>query len=123
MVAVRTQEDPAGELHRALGALHERVAAACSAVRADTDGMTLAGTGQAVEMVTDVLDLVWNIVGTAMERTEQIREREVAGQPPGSDPKVLDAALVHLDYGHKGLEVARHLLGVAREDLLRAERE
>ena len=122
-MTVRTQEQPVSELYRALGALQERVEAMCSAVRVDTDRLTLAGTGQAVEMVTEVLDLVWNIVGTAMERTEQIREREVAAQLPGSDLDVMDTALVHLDYGYKGLEVARHLLGVAREELLRAERE
>ena len=121
-MAVRTQEQPASEFHRALGALQERVEAMRSAVSADTDGLTLAGTGQAVEMVTEVLDLAWSIVGTALERTEQIRERGVAGRPPGSDLEVMDTALVHLDYGHKGLEVARHLLGAAREELLRAER-
>ncbi|MEU5994554.1 hypothetical protein ABZ806_36745 [Spirillospora sp. NPDC047418] len=122
IVAVRTQEEPASELHRTLRALQERVEAARSAVSVDTDGLTPAGTGQAVEMVTDVLDLVWSIVGTVMERTEQIPEHEVTGQPPGADLDVLETALVHLDYGHKALEVARHLLGVAREDLLRAER-
>ncbi|QKW33533.1 hypothetical protein HUT06_05380 [Actinomadura sp. NAK00032] len=110
------------ELDRALGALRERVEAVSSAVSDDTDELTLAGAGQAVEMVTDVLDLVWNIVGTVMERTEQIRELEVTGQPPGSGVELVETALVHLDYGHKGLEVARHLLGTAREDLLRAER-
>ncbi|CNF03656.1 Uncharacterised protein [Mycobacterium tuberculosis] len=121
-MAVPTQEEPASELHRTLRVLQERVEAVRSAVSADMDGLTPAGAGQAVEMVTDVLDLVWNIVGTVMERTEQIPEREVTGQPPGSDLEVLETAVVHLDYGHKALEVARHLLGAAGTDLLRAGR-
>jgi hypothetical protein len=122
IVAVPTQEEPASELYRTLRALQERVEALRSAVSVDTEELTPAGAGLAVEMVTDVLDLVWNIVGTVMERTEQIPERKVTGRSPGADLEVLETALVHLDYGHKTLEVARHLLGAAREDLLQAGR-
>ncbi|TDD80438.1 hypothetical protein E1293_20730 [Actinomadura darangshiensis] len=122
-MTVQGEVETTSEVRRALHALEEQVQAVWSAVIESEDGQELAGAGMTVEKVTDLLDLIWSIVKTVMERSEQILERDVTERIPGSSSEVLETALVHLAYGHEGLGVARHLLGVARGDLSRLERE
>ncbi|MEU9025847.1 hypothetical protein [Actinomadura sp. NPDC048394] len=121
IVAVSMQNKATGEIQRALHALEEQAQAAWSSV-SGVDGLALAEAGKTVERVTDALDPMWTIVGMAIEAIEQIRRREVSEGLTGQSLEALDTALVHLAYGHEGLGVARHLLGIGRGDLLRMQR-
>ncbi|KAB2353283.1 hypothetical protein [Actinomadura montaniterrae] len=115
------QSTATGEVQRALHALEEQTQVAWSTV-SGVDGLALAEAGKTVERVTDALDPMWTIVGMAIEAIEQVRRREVSEGLTGQNLEALDTALVHLAYGHEGLGVARHLLGIGRGELLRMQR-
>ncbi|GAA4335779.1 MULTISPECIES: hypothetical protein [Actinomadura] len=101
-----------------LEALYQQARTAWEVVQRDSDGLSLAGTGDALEVTVDVLDLVWSVVRAVVTRTESIREREVNDRRR-AETDVVDLALVHLHYGQEGLMVARHLLGAGRGEVLR----
>ncbi|MEV0663885.1 hypothetical protein ACIBI3_21965 [Actinomadura luteofluorescens] len=105
----------------ALEALLRQAEAAWKVVQRDADGLSLEGVGDALEWTTDVLDLVWSVVGAVDARAEKVREREM-NERVGSALEVMDEALVHLHYGQEGLMVARHLLGLGRSEVLRVAR-
>ena len=106
----------------ALVALLRQAEAAWKVVQRDADGLSLEGVGDALETTTYVLDLVWSVVGAVDARAEKVREREMNERREGSALEVMDEALVHLSYGREGLMVARHLVGMARGEVLRVVR-
>ncbi|CNF40910.1 Uncharacterised protein [Mycobacterium tuberculosis] len=114
---------PTKRVQRALDVLLER---AVDALRASSGGgaseLTLAEAGAALESVTDMADLLGQLLGPLVERVEQIREREMTERPGGASLNMAQWAVVHLTHGRDGLEIARHLLGQGRDDLLKVER-
>ncbi|MGI5208748.1 hypothetical protein ACQEU6_45180 [Spirillospora sp. CA-108201] len=106
----------------ALEALFRQAEAAWEVLKRDSDALPLEGAGDALEATVDVLDLIWAVLGALTARAEVIRERELNERREGSSFEVMDDALVHLSYGHEGLMVARHLVGMGRGEVRRITR-
>ncbi|WP_067793693.1 helix-turn-helix domain-containing protein [Actinomadura formosensis] len=113
---------PGSGLQPALDMLLEGAGKASRVMSGTADGLTLAEAGAAVEAVTDVLDLLGQMLGRLTDRVEQVAEREVTERRDGSSRERLEAVGVHLSCGCDGLMAARHLLSIGRGDLLTVER-
>jgi len=78
--------------------------------------LTLGDAAHALMHVNDVLDATWQWVGPFVKQVEQIRERDFIPRK-GTGLDTLDAALVHLECGRDGVQLARHVLGLAHVTL------
>ncbi|MFD0856011.1 hypothetical protein ACFQ07_27475, partial [Actinomadura adrarensis] len=90
---------------------------------AQAPALALAEVALLLEVLSDHLDLVWEMLGKLNTRAEAIRDTHARGSAEDARTvKVLDDALVNLHYARDGLMASRHLLSNARRDFDTATR-
>ncbi|TDD61338.1 hypothetical protein [Actinomadura rubrisoli] len=110
-------------MQQAMDVLAKRAEDALRSVRASVDDATLTGTVDALESLTNVIEVLHQLVSAMNERAAQIGEREVTERRDGTALKVMDTALAHLAHGRSTAVVAHHLLATGRYELARVAEE
>lgn len=102
------------EVQQALRATEKRADEAYRALRDQVGTLSLGEAATAFARLGELVEQLWRMNGLLVQRTEEIRDRELIERREESSLNMTDTAVNHLSYGNEAVMAGVHLLRLGR---------